>query len=88
MAKQAHFNNNKLVFNKDSEISESSGVYKFFNSHNEILYIGKAKNVKKRVRSYFNKVHDYGKTNVLVKKISTIKHIVVDSETDALVAPD
>ena len=52
MAKQAHFKNNKLIFNQDSEISESSGVYKFFNSQNEILYIGKAKNLKKRVKSY------------------------------------
>ena len=50
MAKQAHFKNNKLVFNQDSEISESSGVYKFFNSQNEILYIGKAKNLKKELK--------------------------------------
>ncbi len=49
-----------------------------------MIYVGKAKNLKNRVRSYFNKVHDYGKTNVLVKKIIEIKHIVVETETDAL----
>jgi len=65
-------------------LPETPGVYQFFDANDTVIYIGKAKNVKKRVRSYFNKVHDYGKTNVLVKKISTIKHIVVDSETDAL----
>ena len=65
-------------------LPDTPGVYQFFDDKNTVIYIGKAKNLKKRVRSYFNKVHDYGKTNVLVKKIKTIKHIVVDSETDAL----
>ncbi|WP_338732490.1 excinuclease ABC subunit UvrC [Mangrovimonas cancribranchiae] len=60
------------------------GVYQFFDSNDTILYVGKAKNLKKRVSSYFNKQHDYGKTKVLVKKIVSIKHIVVDTETDAL----
>lgn len=60
------------------------GVYQFFDSNNTILYVGKAKNLKKRVSSYFNKHHDYGKTKVLVKKIAFVKHIVVDTETDAL----
>jgi excinuclease ABC subunit C len=49
-----------------------------------ILYVGKAKNLKKRVSSYFTKNHEYGKTRVLVKKIETIKHIVVPTESDAL----
>ena len=65
-------------------LPETPGVYQFFDAKDTIIYIGKAKNLKKRVRSYFNKHHDYGKTNVLVKKIRKIKHIVVDSETDAL----
>lgn len=60
------------------------GVYQFFDADNKILYVGKAKNLKKRVSSYFNKQHDYGKTKVLVKKIANIKHIVVETETDAL----
>lgn len=60
------------------------GVYQYFDKDGKILYVGKAKNLKKRVSSYFNKHHDYGKTRVLVKKITNIKHIVVDTETDAL----
>ncbi|RIA08401.1 excinuclease ABC subunit C [Flavobacteriaceae bacterium MAR_2010_72] len=60
------------------------GVYQYFDADGKLLYVGKAKDLKKRVSSYFTKQHDYGKTKVLVKKIDTIKHIVVDTETDAL----
>jgi excinuclease ABC subunit C len=60
------------------------GVYQYYDKEDKILYVGKAKNLKKRVSSYFNKVHDIAKTNVLVKKIVTIKHIVVATEQDAL----
>ncbi len=60
------------------------GVYQFLNSDGTIIYVGKAKNLKKRVTSYFTKTHEYGKTRVLVKKIQKIKHIVVETETDAL----
>ncbi|MFV0573795.1 MAG: excinuclease ABC subunit UvrC [Xanthomarina gelatinilytica] len=60
------------------------GVYQYFDANGTILYVGKAKNLKKRVSSYFTKQHDYGKTKVLVKKIASIKHIVVNTETDAL----
>jgi excinuclease ABC subunit C len=60
------------------------GVYQYFDIEGKILYVGKAKDLKKRVSSYFTKQHDYGKTRVLVKKIATIKHIVVETETDAL----
>ena len=62
----------------------AAGVYQFYDASGVVIYVGKAKNLKNRVRSYFNKVHDYGKTNVLVKKITEIKHIVVETETDAL----
>ncbi|MGB0769980.1 MAG: excinuclease ABC subunit UvrC [Flavobacteriaceae bacterium] len=65
-------------------LPSTPGVYQFFDTKGAVIYVGKAKNLKHRVRSYFNKVHDYGKTNVLVKKIHDIKHIVVDTETDAL----
>lgn len=65
-------------------LPDSPGVYQYFDAAGKILYVGKAKNLKKRVASYFNKVHDTAKTNVLVKKIVTIKHIVVPTETDAL----
>ena len=60
------------------------GVYQYFDKDYVIIYIGKAKNLQKRVASYFNKNHENGKTRVLVKKIVLIKHIVVHTETDAL----
>ena len=60
------------------------GVYQYFDADDKLLYVGKAKDLKKRVSSYFTKTHDYGKTRVLVKKIATIKHIVVETESDAL----
>ena len=65
-------------------LPNSTGVYQFLDVNGSIIYIGKAKNLKKRVKSYFNKDLRDGKTRSLVKKISSIKHIVVKSETDAL----
>jgi excinuclease ABC subunit C len=65
-------------------LPDSPGVYQYYDKEGKILYVGKAKNLKKRVASYFNKIHDTAKTNVLVKKIVTIKHVVVPTETDAL----
>ncbi len=65
-------------------LPDNPGVYQYYDKEGKILYVGKAKNLKKRVASYFNKVHDTAKTNVLVKKIVAIKHIVVASEQDAL----
>ncbi|OIQ40910.1 MAG: excinuclease ABC subunit C [Bacteroidetes bacterium MedPE-SWsnd-G1] len=65
-------------------LPQKPGVYQYYDKDEKILYVGKAKNLKKRVSSYFNKNHDSGKTRVLVKKIKSIKHIVVDTETDAL----
>lgn len=65
-------------------LPDSPGVYQYFNKEGTIIYIGKAKNLKKRVRSYFNKQHDNGKLRILVRKIEDIKHIVVDTESDAL----
>ena len=60
------------------------GVYQFFGKEDKVIYIGKAKNLKRRVGSYFNKVHDNNKTSILVKKIHRMEHIVVPSEVDAL----
>lgn len=67
-----------------SALPNGPGVYQFYDRDDKILYVGKAKNLKKRVSSYFNKNHEYGKTRVLVKKIKRIKHIVVPTESDAL----
>lgn len=65
-------------------LPEAPGVYQYFDKENKVLYVGKAKNLKKRVSSYFNKQHDTARINVLVKKIVAIKHIVVATEMDAL----
>ncbi|WP_298782159.1 excinuclease ABC subunit UvrC [uncultured Polaribacter sp.] len=65
-------------------LPDSPGVYQYFDKEDVIIYVGKAKNLKKRVVSYFNKNHENGKTRILVKKIVNIKHIVVNTETDAL----
>ena len=65
-------------------LPDNPGVYQYYDKEGKILYVGKAKNLKKRVASYFNKNHDNAKTNVMVRKIVLIKHIVVSSEQDAL----
>ncbi|MCH2229367.1 MAG: excinuclease ABC subunit UvrC [Crocinitomicaceae bacterium] len=65
-------------------LPEKPGVYQFFNADGIIIYVGKAKNLKKRVSSYFNKNQENGKTRLLVKKIIDIKYLVVDTELDAL----
>jgi len=65
-------------------LPEVPGVYQYFDKQDKIIYIGKAKNVKKRVTSYFNKTVENHKTRVLVKNISRIEHVLVDSEMDAL----
>ena len=65
-------------------LPSSPGVYQYFDDKGTIIYVGKAKNLKKRVRSYFTKTHDNQKTRILVKKIVRIEHIVVASEMDAL----
>ena len=65
-------------------LPDGPGVYQYYDKEGKILYVGKAKNLKKRVSSYFTKSHDNHKTAVLVRKIVEIKHIVVLSEQDAL----
>ena len=65
-------------------LPENPGVYQYFNDKDEIIYVGKAKNLKKRVSSYFNKTHDIAKLRVLVKNIAYLRHIVVDTPEDAL----
>lgn len=68
-----------------SVLPDSPGVYQFYNDQNEIIYVGKAKNLKKRVSSYFNKDHyENNKLKVLVSRIERIEYIVVQTETDAL----
>jgi excinuclease ABC subunit C len=65
-------------------LPDSPGVYQYFDKDEKLLYVGKAKNLKKRVMSYFNKVHDSGRIRVMVRKIVVVKHIVVLTESEAL----
>lgn len=67
-----------------STIPEKPGCYQYFDHKGIIIYVGKAKNLRKRISSYFQKEHDNNKTRVLVKHIYDLKYIVVDSEEDAL----
>ncbi|MDR2384177.1 MAG: excinuclease ABC subunit UvrC [Tannerella sp.] len=67
-----------------SALPEKPGCYQFFDEKAVIIYVGKAKNLKKRVSSYFKRDHSEDKTRVLVKQIRDIKYIVVDTEEDAL----
>ncbi len=76
--------NNSTLELQIQTLPDNPGVYQYYDREGKILYVGKAKNLKKRVSSYFNKVHDNAKTNVLVRKIVEIRHIVVSSEQDAL----
>lgn len=67
-----------------SNLPEGPGIYQYLNIEGTIIYVGKAKNLKRRVYSYFSKEHEPGKTRVLVSKIADIRYIVVNTEEDAL----
>jgi len=67
-----------------SVLPESPGVYQYYDKEGKLLYVGKAKNLRKRVASYFTKDHDNARTRLLVRKIKEVRHIVVATETDAL----
>ncbi|MCL1606946.1 MULTISPECIES: excinuclease ABC subunit UvrC [Mediterranea] len=82
MAEHSNFNNylRGIVQN----LPDSPGIYQYLNKEGVIIYVGKAKNLKRRVYSYFSKEHEPGKTRVLVSKIADIRYIVVKTEEDAL----
>ena len=69
---------------KIKTLPEKPGIYQYFDAKGTIIYVGKAKNLKKRVSSYFTKKHDTAKTRILVRNIVDIHYIIVDTETDAL----
>jgi len=70
---------------KLKNLPNKPGIYQFLDNNETIIYIGKAKSLKKRVSSYFNRrQHESAKLTILVNKIKNIKHIVVDTESDAL----
>lgn len=67
-----------------STIPEKPGCYQYYDAKGTVIYVGKAKNLRKRISSYFQKEHENRKTRVLVKQIYDLRYIVVDSEADAL----
>jgi excinuclease ABC subunit C len=69
---------------KISILPTTPGVYTYYDAPGKIIYVGKAKNLKRRVSSYFNRVHDSIKTNMLVRAIADMSYIVVPTEADAL----
>ena len=79
-------NNGDIDYLKNliSVLPGKPGIYQFYDDSGKIIYIGKAKNLKKRVSSYFSKQHDSRKTALLVRNIADIKHMVVETEQDAL----
>lgn len=77
-------NTNEYLKSIVLNLPEGPGIYQYLNTEGVIIYVGKAKNLKRRVYSYFSKEHQPGKTRVLVSKIADIRYIVVNSEEDAL----
>ncbi|MDU1891768.1 MAG: excinuclease ABC subunit UvrC [Dysgonomonas sp.] len=75
---------NEYLKNIIQNIPDKPGCYQYFDDKGTIIYVGKAKNLKKRVSSYFTKNHDSPKTRVLVSKIKDIKYIIVETEADTL----
>ncbi len=69
---------------KISFLPDTPGVYVYYDSAGTVIYVGKAKNLKRRVSSYFNRTHDVLRTNLLVRNIADMKYIVVPTEQDAL----
>ena len=65
-------------------LPETPGIYQYLNQEGTIIYVGKAKNLKRRVYSYFSRDHHTSKTRILVRKIADIRYIVVNTEEDAL----
>ena len=86
MEKQYQFTNKKLLFDKNINLPELPGVYKFYNSEKKIIYIGKAKNLKNRIKSYLNLRKGEGKRiGKLKSSIKYIETIITKTESDALI---
>lgn len=72
------------LHDKISILPETPGVYTYYDAEGTVIYVGKAKNLKRRVSSYFNRTHDSVRTNLLVRAIADMSYIVVPTEQDAL----
>jgi excinuclease ABC subunit C len=77
-------NINGELLEKIKTLPDNPGIYKYLDKSGKVIYVGKAKNIKKRVNSYFVKNHSTFKLHLLVKKIANVEYIVVDTESDAL----
>ncbi len=77
-------NKSQELRDKIAILPDTPGVYMYFDSEGKVIYVGKAKNLKRRVSSYFNRTHDSLRTNLLVRAIADMKYIVVPTEQDAL----
>ncbi len=82
--KNTEVNRQEYIRTAVKALPDNPGVYQFLDDSEKIIYVGKAKNLKKRVASYFNREPENGKTRVLVKRVSQIRHFVVETEEDAL----
>ena len=78
-----HLKNEKLK-EKIAILPDTPGVYTYYDKTGKVIYVGKAKNLKRRVSSYFNRTHDCLRTNLLVQNIADMSYIVVPTEQDAL----
>ena len=84
MEKKEELGTNEYLRGIVLNLPESPGIYQYLNQEGTIIYVGKAKNLKRRVYSYFSKEHQSAKTRILVSKIADIRYIVVNTEEDAL----
>ncbi|MCH5221061.1 MAG: excinuclease ABC subunit C [Muribaculaceae bacterium] len=80
----SHYDKTPELREKIAIMPDSPGVYMYYDSSGTVIYVGKAKNLKRRVSSYFNRTHEVLRTNVLVRNIADVKYIVVPTEQDAL----
>ena len=76
---------NKVLEETIKLVPAQAGCYIYYDATGEIIYVGKAKNLKRRVYSYFHKQHDSAKTRVLVSQIEKLEYIITDSEVEALI---
>ena len=80
----AKHNKSEELKEKISILPDTPGCYLYYDAAGTVIYVGKAKNLKRRVSSYFNRTHDSIRTNMLVRNIADMKYIVVPTEEDAL----
>ena len=78
------YDKSEALKEKISFLPDTPGVYTYYDSEGKVIYVGKAKNLKRRVSSYFNRIHDVQRTNNLVRRIADMSYIVVPTEQDAL----